>query len=139
MREQIILVIKSKLALVCFCVLVAGLMAAAAAKSMAAKPAVVIEMLDAPPSFQPVRTTIKAGDTVEWKNVGTQLHHVTTDPSAALKKSDVSRPAGAQPFDSGFLKPGESFSETFSVPGVYRYTCAVHEAKGMNGELVVQQ
>ena len=115
------------------------LLALATVKSIAARPAMVVEMLDAPPSFQPVRTTIKAGDTVEWKNVGAQLHHVTTDPSFALKKGDVSNPSGAKPFDSGFLKPGESFSETFSVPGVYRYTCAVHEAKGMNGEVVVEK
>jgi plastocyanin len=106
---------------------------------MAARPAIVVEMLDAPPSFRPVRTRIEAGDTVEWKNVGAQLHHVTTDPAAALKKGDVSNPPGAKPFDSGFLKSGESFSETFSVPGIYRYTCAVHEAKGMNGEVVVQK
>jgi len=107
--------------------------------STAAKPAIVINMMDMPASFKPGRMTIKAGDTVEWKNVGSQLHHVTTDPSAALKKSDVSSPPGAKPFDSGFLKPGDSFTQTFSVPGVYRYTCAVHEAKGMNGEIVVQQ
>jgi plastocyanin len=107
--------------------------------SPAAKPAIVINMMDMPASFQPERMTIKTGDTVEWKNVGSQLHHVTTDPSAALKKSDVSSPPGAKPFDSGFLKPGDSFTQRFSVPGVYRYTCAVHEAKGMNGEIVVQQ
>ena len=109
------------------------------AKPRAAKPVVVITMMDMPASFEPTRITIKAGDTVEWKNTGNQLHHVTTDPSAALKKSDVSTPVGAKLFDSGFLKPGESFSETFSVPGVYRYTCAVHESKGMNGEVVVQK
>jgi plastocyanin len=96
-------------------------------------------MIDMPASFQPGKMTIKAGDAVEWKNAGSQLHHVTTDPSAALKKSDVSSTPGARPFDSGFLKPGDSFTQTFSVPGVYRYTCAVHEAKGMNGEIVVQQ
>jgi len=113
------------------------LLAFAAAKSMAAKPAIIVQMLDTPPSFQPVQTTIKVGDTIEWKNVGAQLHHVTTDPSAALKKGDVANPPGAKSFDSGFLKPGESFSERFSVAGIYRYTCAVHEAKGMNGEIVV--
>lgn len=126
-----------KAAFAYLCLLGAALLVIAAAKSMAARPAIVVEMLDAPPSFQPMRTTIKMGDTVEWKNVGGQLHHVTTDPSAALKKGDVTNPPGAKPFDSGFLRPGESFSETFSVPGIYRYTCAVHEAKGMNGEVVV--
>ena len=121
------------------CLFVVPLVAIAAVRSMAAKPALVIEMLDTPPSFQPESATIKAGDTVEWKNVGNQLHHVTTDPAAALKKDDVSSPPGTKPFDSGFLKPDEVFSETFSVPGVYHYTCAVHEAKGMNGELIVQK
>jgi len=119
--------------------LAASLLAIGTARSIAAKPAIVIDMMDAPPSFQPVRTTIKEGDSVEWKNTGTQLHHVTTDPGAALKKTDVANPPGAKPFDSGFLKPGETFTETFSVPGVYRYTCAVHEAKGMNGEVIVEK
>jgi len=126
-------------AYVLFGLLLTVLLGTVVADSMAARPAIVIKMLDAPPSFEPVRTTIRAGDTVEWKNVGGQLHHVTTDPSAALKKNDVANPPGAKPFDSGFLKPGETFSQTFSVPGTYRYTCAVHEAKGMNGEVVVQK
>ncbi len=130
---------RSELILTFFATIVAGLLVIAVARSRAAKPAVVIKMMDMPASFEPTRITIKTGDTVEWENTGNQLHHVTTDPSAALKKNDVAIPAGAKPFDSGFLKPGESFSETFSVPGVYRYTCAVHEAKGMNGELVVQK
>lgn len=122
-----------------FGVITIALLAATAAKSRASRPTIVIKMMDMPLSFEPMQTTIKAGDTVEWQNVGNQLHHVTTDPAAALKKADVSNPLGAQPFDSGFLKPGESFSETFSVPGTYRYTCAVHEAKGMNGEIIVQK
>jgi plastocyanin len=130
---------RQKAAFACLGLFAGSLIALGVAKSMAARPAIVVEMLDNPPSFQPVRTTIKAGDTVEWKNVGAQLHHVTTDPSAVLKKGDVTSPPGAKPFDSGFLKPGETFSETFSVPGIYRYTCAVHEAKGMNGEVVVQK
>jgi plastocyanin len=130
---------KRKAAVACLGLFAGSLLAIGVAKSMAARPTIVVEMLDNPPSFQPARTTIKVGDTVEWKNVGAQLHHVTTDPSAALKKGDVANPPGAKPFDSGFLKPGETFSETFAVPGIYRYTCAVHEAKGMNGEVVVQK
>jgi plastocyanin len=107
--------------------------------SSGAKPAIVIKMLDMPPAFQPVQTNIKVGETVEWENVGNEVHHATSDPALAIKRSEVTNPPGAQPFDSGFLKPGESFSHTFSVPGVYRYTCVVHEAKGMTGEIVVQK
>jgi plastocyanin len=131
--------VKRKAALACAGFLGVSLLVIAAARSTAAKPAIVVVMSDEPPSFEPMRITIKRGDTVEWKNTGAQLHHVTTDPADALKKGDVSNPPGAKPFDSGFLKPGESFKETFSVPGIYRYTCAVHEAKGMNGEIVVEK
>jgi plastocyanin len=108
-------------------------------KSIAAKPAIVVRMLDMPPSFQPVQTTIKVGETVEWDNVGNEVHHATSDPSLAIKPREVANPPGAQPFDSGFLKLGESFSHTFSVAGVYRYTCVVHEAKGMTGEIMVRK
>jgi plastocyanin len=128
-----------KLAVILFSMIAAALLVISVAKSRAAKPAIVVGMMDMPAGFEPMRTTIKVGDTVEWKNTGSQLHHVTTDPAAALKKGDVSVPPGAKPFDSGFLKPGDTFSETFSVPGTYRYTCAVHEAKGMNGEIVVEK
>ena len=116
-----------------------SLLAFVLTKALAAKPPIVVKMLDAPPSFQPARITIKAGDTVEWKNIGNEVHHATDDPSLAINKADVSTPSGTKPFDSGFLKPGETFSQTFSVPGVYRYTCAVHETKGMNAEIIVQK
>ena len=88
--------------------------------------------------FRADANNYRGADTVERRNVGNQLHYVTTDPAATLKKADVSNPPGAKPFDSGFLKPGESFSQTFPVPGTYRYTCAVHEVKAMNGEIIVQ-
>jgi plastocyanin len=125
--------------IVLFATCVVGLLALALTKALAAKPPIIVKMLDAPPSFQPARTTIKAGDTVEWKNIGNEVHHATDDPSLAINKADVSTPPGTKPFDSGFLRPGETFSQTFAVPGVYRYTCVVHEAKGMNAEIVVQK
>jgi plastocyanin len=130
---------KLKLLCVAFLLLAAVILATKLDRPLAASPPIVIKMLDAPPSFQPVRTTISTGDTVEWKNVGNEVHHATSDPSLAIKKNDVTNPPGAKSFDSGFIKPGESFSQTFSVPGIYRYTCVVHEAKGMTGELVVQK
>src|SRR6266478_1221022 len=98
-------------ALVVSCVF--GLFAVVLTKALAAKPLIIIKMLDAPPSFQPDRITIKAGDTVEWKNIGNEIHHATNDPSLAINKGDVSTPSGTKPFDSGFLKPGETFSQTF--------------------------
>lgn len=105
----------------------------------AASQTVTIKMLDMPPAFQPSVVTIKVGQSVEWENVGNEVHHATSDPSLAIKPAEVTNPRGAEPFDSGFLRPGETFIHTFTVPGEYRYTCVVHEAKGMLGKIVVNK
>jgi plastocyanin len=99
---------------------------------------VTIKMLDMPPAFSPASVTIKAGDTVEWQNVGNEVHHATNDPSMAINSGDVSNPATAEPFDSGFMRPGESFTHIFTKAGVYKYACAVHETKGMIGQIIVK-
>jgi plastocyanin len=106
--------------------------------AIASQPVVTIKMLDVPAAFEPGTVTIKVGDTVEWRNVGNEVHHATTDPSMAINCGDVGSPAGAPPFDSGFLKPGATFSHTFKVAGTYRYACAVHETSGMIGKIVVK-
>jgi plastocyanin len=105
----------------------------------AASQPVTIKMLDMPPAFQPSMVTIKVGQSVEWENVGNEVHHATSDPSLAIKPAEVTNPHGAEPFDSGFLRPGETFTHTFTVPGEYRYTCVVHEAKGMTGKITVSK
>lgn len=99
---------------------------------------VKVGMTDSPPKFVPGKVTIKVGQTVEWNNNAATLHTVTAKPDAAINKADVSLPAGAQPFDSGFMPPGQSFSYTFTVPGTYRYFCIPHESLGMVGEVVVR-
>ena len=91
-----------------------------------------------PPAFAPTAVTISVGDTVVWQNVGYEVHHATSDPSMAINSADVANPAAAEPFDSGFMRPGETFTHTFKRPGVYRYACAIHETKGMIGEIVVK-
>ena len=106
--------------------------------AIASPQVVTIKMLDVPAAFEPGTVTIKVGDTVEWRNVGNEVHHATTDPSMAINGGDVGRPADAEPFDSGFLKPGATFSYTFKVAGTYRYACAVHETSGMIGKIVVK-
>lgn len=104
----------------------------------ASTPPIVVKMVDAPPTFEPSTLSIKVGDTVEWKNVGTSIHHASTDSSSAVNPADVSNPPGAKPFNSGFLQPGQSFSYTFTTPGTYKYICAPHETSGMSGEVTVK-
>jgi plastocyanin len=106
--------------------------------SATAAPAAVVKMSDKPPKFLPDKVTIKAGQTVQWVNNAKTLHSVDGDPTMALKSSDVSLPAGAKPFDSGFMKPDMTWDYTFTVPGTYKYTCVPHEKDGMNGEVIVR-
>ena len=104
-----------------------------------AAPAVVVKMTDKPPMYQPMTVAIKVGQTVEWVNNAETLHSVTTDPDSAQKPGDVSSPPGAQPFDSGFMKPGMTFDYTFTVPGTYKYLCLPHEKDGMIGFVTVSK
>ncbi len=102
------------------------------------QPAVVIKMRDMPPSFDPALVTINVGDTVKWENTGNSVHHATDDHEMAIKGDDVKSPPGTTAFDSGFMRPGDTFTHTFTTPGVYRYVCAAHEASGMIGEVIVK-
>ena len=104
--------------------------------AIAAQP-IVIKMLDTPASFEPKTVTVSPGTTVEWQNVGNSVHHATDNPEMAINGADVASPDGA-PFDSGFMRPGEAFTHTFTKPGVYKYACVVHEASGMIGEVIVK-
>jgi plastocyanin len=81
--------------------------------------------------------TVKVGTAVLWKNTGAALHDVTTDAATVQNKDDVTSPAGAKPFDSGFMPLGASWSYTFTVPGRYVYVCIPHEKDRMIGEITV--
>lgn len=86
--------------------------------------------------FDPVGLWVAPGTTVTWLNV-TNVHTV----SAYHPKNDnhmLRIPDGAAPFASEYLvEPGARFTVTLSVPGVYDYFCAPHEAAGMVGRLIV--
>lgn len=105
--------------------------------ALAATPAATIKMTDTPPKFLPEKVTIKTGQSVEWINNAATLHSVDADASMVQNPKDVVLPAGAKPFDSGFMPPGGKFAYTFTVPGAYHYTCVPHEKDGMKGEIDV--
>ncbi len=87
--------------------------------------------------FVPTEITIKAGDTVEWRNNGYISHTVTADPRRAPSSRNVELPDGAEAFDSGWVIRAQWFRYTFSEPGVYRYVCLPHEPAGMLGTVIV--
>ncbi len=87
--------------------------------------------------FVPDTLRVPAGTTVLWRNTGTMIHTVTADPAAVRNPDRISLPPGAEPFDSGILRGGESFRHTFTVSGTYVYECSPHEMVGMRGVIIV--
>jgi plastocyanin len=87
--------------------------------------------------FMPADLTVARGGTVVWTNTGQMVHSVTDDPSKAINKTDAVLPSGAQPWDSGLINAGQTFSHTFDVPGQYAYFCIPHETLGMVGRITV--
>jgi hypothetical protein len=48
-------------------------------------------------------------------------------------------PEGAEPWNSDYLLPNESFSVTLQVEGVYDFYCVPHAHAGMVGRIIVGQ
>jgi len=82
-------------------------------------------------SFQPQTVTVVIGvnNTIQWKNFDSVAHTVTS----------TSVPKGAQPFGSAsnLVAPGQAFTITLTVPGVYEYHCVIHPH--MEGTIIVRQ
>jgi plastocyanin len=87
--------------------------------------------------FEPATLTVQRGTTVTWRHVSGSGHTATLDPSKVKDASRVAMPAGVQPWDSGNLSDGRTWSFTFDIPGTYRYVCLPHEDRGMLGTIVV--
>ncbi len=98
---------------------------------------IIVVQLNDQLRFVPTEITIKAGDTVEWRNIELIPHTVTANPGRAPSSRNIELPDGAKPFDSGWVTGGQSFRYTFSEPGVYRYVCLPHEQAQMIGAVVV--
>jgi len=107
------------------------------AKAAQSAGATVVKMTDQN-TFDPASITVAKGTTVTWQNGTSTVHSATFDPSKVTNKADVSLPDGVQPFDSGLLQAGQSWSHTFADAGTYHYTCIPHESLGMHGTVIVQ-
>lgn len=114
----------------------AVLVAAWTTTATAQEPAATVEMTEEN-TFEPRDVVIEAGQAVEWTNPSSVVHTVTADPDKADDPDNVSLPEGAEPFDSGDVESGGTYSRTFDVPGTYRYVCLPHEFIGMIGTVEV--
>lgn len=72
-------------------------------------------------TFTPPQVTVKAGSTITWTNADDIPHTVV---------------AKERQFRSKALDTDETFSFTFTTPGVYEYFCSLHPH--MTGKIVVE-
>lgn len=72
-------------------------------------------------AFDPNILTIKNGENVTWTNEDSTSHIVKEDNGL---------------FESNTLSNGQSFTYTFTIVGIYNYTCAIHPS--MKGKVIVE-
>lgn len=89
--------------------------------------------------FDPVGLVIAPGQIIRWVNADRGNSHTATAYHPVNDDRARRIPAGAEPWDSGYLLPGETFSITLGKVGIYDYFCIPHEMAGMVGRIIVGQ
>jgi plastocyanin len=112
--------------------LLAALAAAAPLSSIVAETPETVVRMTQDKSFEPKTITVKAGNTVVWKNASDMTRSVTDVASLAVTAKDAALPPNAKEFNSGH-------SYKFTVPGTYKYFCIPHEAAAMVGTVIVSK
>ena len=87
--------------------------------------------------YEPWGLRVKPGTTIRWTNADQGNSHTATAYHPALGGRPLRMPEGAEPWDSDYLLPGESFTVRLDIEGVYDYFCVPHEHAGMVGRIVV--
>jgi plastocyanin len=87
--------------------------------------------------FDPVGIRIMPGQTIRWTNLDPGNSHTATAYHPRNAERPLRIPGRAEPWDSDYLLPKESFSVMLTVEGVYDYFCIPHEHAGMVGRIVV--
>lgn len=72
-------------------------------------------------AFQPAELTVKAGDSIEWKNTDLVAHTVTAEDGS---------------FDSGKIASGGTWKMVAKKAGRHAYRCSPHP--NMHGSLIVK-
>jgi len=90
-------------------------------------------------TFEPDSIEVFVGDTIVWRNTSFLVHTVTCDTSLSTIKGSAVLPDGADPFNSGNLKPGEKYFVVLTVAGKYSYFCIPHEGAKMRGSILVKK
>jgi plastocyanin len=87
--------------------------------------------------YDPLGIHVQPGQTIRWTNRDPGNSHTVTCYHPEMFDRPLRIPAGAKPWDSDYLLPGQSFSVTLTKAGIYDYYCVPHEPAGMVGRIVV--
>jgi plastocyanin len=80
---------------------------------------------------------ISRGQSVQWINSGRSPQTATDNPALVSNPNNAALPTGAQPWDSGVLNSGQTFTYVFNTPGDYTYTSLPAELQGLVGHSTV--
>ncbi|WP_336099142.1 plastocyanin/azurin family copper-binding protein [Roseovarius sp. CH_XMU1461] len=87
--------------------------------------------------FDPIGLAVEPGTTLRFTNRDPGNSHTATAYHPKIFGRTRRIPAFAEPWNSDFLLPNESFEVTLTTPGVYDYYCLPHEMAAMVGRIVV--
>lgn len=94
---------------------------------------VEVRGMDNDARFDPVVVEVEPGDVIRFV-VRQGLHTVTAYHPDNRRPLRI--PDGAEPFDSGLLEAGDSWTLQISTNGVYDYFCLPHERLGHVGRII---
>ncbi|EER87677.1 hypothetical protein BDA96_10G000500 [Sorghum bicolor] len=83
--------------------------------------------------FEPSEFTVKAGDTITFKNNAGYPHNVVFDEDEVPSGVDATKISQEEYLNA----PGETYSVTLTVPGTYGFYCEPHQGAGMVGKVTV--
>jgi plastocyanin len=89
--------------------------------------------------FDPIGVLVRPGETVRWINRDPGNAHTSTAYHPDNEGRPLRIPEGAEPWNSDYLLPDQSFEAVLDQAGVYDYFCIPHEHAGMVGRLVVAE
>jgi plastocyanin len=94
--------------------------------------AAAVSVTDA--GFEVATLVVPSGTEVRWSNHGSRGHTVTGGAAGEGSDTEIARPN----WDSGPLRPGETFSRRFTEEGLYYYWCSYHQDEQMVGTVRVE-
>jgi plastocyanin len=90
-------------------------------------------------AFEPKKLTVKAGDTIEWKNNKVPPHNVVFDAKKnPAKSADLAKSLSHKKL---LMSPGQTETTVIpadATPGDYTFYCEPHRGAGMVGHIILE-